>query len=73
MSEIDGVWVVLINVKGQIEWVDGIEWKVNLRERIRMYGRIEVEDYVRGRWNKAREDSIKVNMGGVKAEKEVEF
>ena len=38
-----------------------------------MYGRIEVEDCVRGRWNKVREDSIKENVGGVKTEKEVEW
>ena len=56
-----------------MECVDGISKKEKLRERMRMYGRIEVEDYVRGRWNKVREDSIKVNKGGVKAEKEVEF
>jgi hypothetical protein len=30
---------------------------------MRMYGRIEVEDCVRGRWNKVREDSIKENVG----------
>ena len=56
-----------------MECVDGISKKENLRERMRMYGRVEVEDYVRDRWNKVREDSIKVNMGGIKAEKEVEF
>ena len=48
-----------------MECVDGISKKEKLRERMRMYGRIEVEDYVRDRWNKVREDSIKVNMGGV--------
>ena len=40
---------------------------------MKMYGRIEVEYCVRGRWNKVRKDSIKVNMGGVKTEKEVEW
>jgi hypothetical protein len=39
--------VVLINVKDQIESVDGIEWKVNVGERMRMYGRIDVEYCVR--------------------------
>ena len=38
-----------------------------------MYGRIDVEYCVRGWWNKVREDSIKENVGGVKAEKEVEW
>jgi hypothetical protein len=36
---------------------------------MRMYGRIEVEHCVRGRWNIVREDSTKENVGGVKAEK----
>ena len=39
---------------------------------MRMYGRIEIEYCVRGRWNKVREDSTKVNVGGIKAEKGVE-
>ena len=55
-----------------MECVDGIEQKEKLRERMRMYGRIEVENCVKGRWNKDREDSIKENVGCVKAEKGVE-